>query len=257
MQSPQPYRATAAITLAAFVGIASILDSTLKADGPAANLDLIQRIVAQCGKGGATLRAVRELRAGTKNGKHLGWMQVETVTSPAGAFTWTVLDEGGSERTRNKVLRELLNAEAESIRTGRDDAALTRANYDFGESTPTRSGQLELRLIPRREDPRLVDGTLTVNADGSPLLLQGRLAKSPSFWVKSVTVVKRFSTIDGLTLPTTVESLAELKMFGQASFTMNYRYSEVNGRPVTHAMAELPRFGPSAELLALHTAGAQ
>ena len=41
-------------------------------------------------------------------------MQVETVTSSTGQFAWTVLDEGGSERTRNKVFRELLDAEAQA-----------------------------------------------------------------------------------------------------------------------------------------------
>ena len=69
--------------------------------------------------------------------------------------------------------------------------------------------------------------------------------------------MKRFAKFDGVTLPTTVESLADLKMFGQASLTMRYRYSEVNGHSVTHAMAALPRFGPSAEILALHAAVAQ
>jgi hypothetical protein len=134
---------------------------------------------------------------------------------------------------------------------------VTRENYEFGAATRTGGGQLELKLTPRRQDPRLIDGTLTVGADGSPILLQGRLAKSPSFWVKSVTVVKRFAKFDGVTLPTTVESMADLKMFGQASFTMRYRYSEVNGRTVTQAVAELPRVGPSAELIALHNAVAQ
>jgi hypothetical protein len=256
MSAPQPYQVTAITTVVALVGIAGALDVTLKADGESASVDLIQRIVAHSTRG-VSLKAIRELRAGTRSGKHEGWMQVETVTSPGTGFSWKVIDEGGSERTRNKVLRELLEAEAQAVRTGSDEAALTSANYDFGPMTRTASDQLEVRLIPRREDPRLVEGTLTVSADGSPLLLQGRLAKSPSFWVKSVTVVKRFAKFDGVTLPATVESLAELKMFGQASFSMRYRYSEVNGRAVSQAVAELPQFAPSAELLALHTAVAR
>jgi hypothetical protein len=255
MPSSQPYRVTAA-TIASIVALIGLLEISIKAESETASVDLIQRIVANTTRSVA-LRAIRELRAGTRSGKHQGWMQVETVTSPAGAFTWTVLDEGGSERTRTKVFRELLEAEAESSRSGRDEAGLTSANYDFGPATRTPSGQLEVRLTPRRQDPRLIVGALTVAPDGSPIVLQGQLAKSPSFWVKSVSVVKRFEKFDGIPLPTTVESLADLKMFGQASFTMRYRYSEVNGRSVRHAVAELPQFGPSAELLALHTAVSQ
>ena len=86
---------------------------------------------------------------------------------------------------------------------------------------------------PRREDPTLIDGILTVSPDGYPLRLEGKLAKSPSFWVKSVTVVKHYSRFSGVALPTSIESLADLKMFGRATFTMRYRYSEVDGRTVS------------------------
>ena len=103
MSSPQPYRATAIMTVAILVGITGLLDIAVKADGEEASSDLIQRIVAQATRGSVALRAIRELRAGTQAGKHVGWMQVETVTSPTGGFTWTVLEEGGSERTRKKL----------------------------------------------------------------------------------------------------------------------------------------------------------
>src|SRR5262245_2301962 len=136
MPAPQAYRLTAATTVAVIVGIAVLLDIPLKADGDEASLDLIQRIIAQS-KSGVALRAIRDLRAGTRSGKHLGWMQVETVLSPTGGFSWTVLDEGGSERTRTKVFRELLDAETEAVRSRRDDAAITADNYTFGPATRT------------------------------------------------------------------------------------------------------------------------
>ena len=49
-------------------------------------------------------------------GSHRGWMDVEASVSPSGAFSWNVLGEGGSERTREKVFRAVLAAEAEAIR---------------------------------------------------------------------------------------------------------------------------------------------
>lgn len=111
---------------------------------------------------------------------------------------------------------------------------------------------MRLRLKPRRSDPTLIDGTLTVNADGQPLILEGRLAKSPSIWVRSVTVVKRFARIGGVSLPVVVESLADVRMVGKSTFSMRYSYSAVNGRSVGHTASSAPAFKPSPQLLALH-----
>jgi hypothetical protein len=119
---------------------------------------------------------------------------------------------------------------------------------------PSGSNQTQIRVKPRRADCRLIDGVLTVSPEGYPVTLEGKLAKSPSFWVKSVTVVNRYGRLAGVVLPTAIESLAELKIVGQSTFTMRYRYSEVNGRSVSHAVANLPTFGPSPELTALHSA---
>lgn len=193
----------------------------------------IARVVAHTHRSDVTLRATRALRAGTASGKHQGWMEVQTVATPAGGFSWSVLDEGGSERTRTRVLRQLLEAEAQAWRAGtRDAAALTPANYVFTFASRTSDGRIVLRLQPRRRDARLVDGTLTVREDGSPVRLEGWLAKSPSFWVKRVHVVKRFTRLAGLTVPTSVESVADVKLVGQATLSMEYRYQEINGRPI-------------------------
>jgi hypothetical protein len=47
-----------------------------------------------------------------------------------------------------------------------------------------------------------------------------------------VHVVKRFARIGGLTVPTAVESTADVRLVGQSVFSMQYRYQEINGRPV-------------------------
>lgn len=217
---------------------------------------LIQRVVTQSTRSGIAIKALRELRAGTVNGKHQGWMTVQTTLSPEGAFAWDVLEEGGSTRTREKVFRSLLRTEAEAWSAeSHRRAALTPANYEFVPLERTASGQVTFRVIPRREDSALIDGTLTVSADGYPLRLEGKMAKSPSFWVKSVTVVKRYGRFAGIALPTTIESLAELKLFGRSSFTMRYRYLEVDGHSVSHALTQAPLRGPSPEILALHASG--
>jgi hypothetical protein len=150
------------------------------------------------------------------------------------------------------VFKAVLEAEAAAWRDGaRDGAALSLDNYEF-ISLGSSGGNTRLQLKPRRADSRLVNGTLTVSGDGHPLLLEGRLAKSPSFWVRSVTIVKRYARVGGVSLPVVVESLADVKMFGKSSFAMRYDYSAVNGRVVGHTASAAPAFGPSRQILALH-----
>jgi hypothetical protein len=116
---------------------------------------------------------------------------------------------------------------------------LTPANYEFTPLPQEGNEPVRIKLTPRRKDPKLIDGTLTVSADGYPIRLEGRMAQSPSFWVKSVRVLKRYGRFAGVALPTTVESTADLKLFGESKFTMRYQYSEVNGRAISHSMASV------------------
>jgi hypothetical protein len=209
---------------------------------------LIQRVIAETTRSGIAVRATRHLEAGTVSGKHRGWMDVETSVAADGSFAFNVIEEGGSERTREKVFRAVLEAESIAWRAGsRDAAALSLANYEFIPISQTK-----LQLKPRRADSKLVDGVLTVNSDGHPVMLEGRLAKSPSFWVRSVTIMKRYTRVGGVSLPVVIESLADVKMFGKSSFSMRYHYSAVNGRSVGHTASSAPAFGPSPQLLALH-----
>lgn len=218
--------------------------------------DLLRRVINQTTRSGIAARAIRQLQAGTVSGKHQASMKVETTLASSGAFSWNVIEEEGSERTRDKVFRAVLDAEAEQWRGGANDrAALSPANYVFTPQGQSASGLTVIRVTPKRAEPTLIDGTLTVDAEGYPVVLQGRMAKSPSFWVKSVTVVKRYGRFSGVALPVVIESLADIKMFGKSSFTMRYTYREVNGRSVSHAAAAAsPSFGPSPEILAVYAA---
>jgi hypothetical protein len=239
-------------TTAIFVALLQTL--TPHASEPMLGDEFLQRVVAEVTRPNVTLKAIRELRAGTLSGKHQGWMNVETIIDASNGFNWRVIDEGGSERTRKQVLQKMMRVEAEAAQRGSEDAAaLTPANYSFHRLPSTRPGQFDIALEPRREDPRLIVGTLTVRSNGTPIRLEGRLAKSPSFWVKSVTVVKRYESIGGVSLPTTLESIADVKFVGQSSISMQYRYREVNGHAIAASLHTTPElsFSPSREILAL------
>ena len=62
--------------------------------------------------------------------------------------------------------------------------------------------------------------------------LQGRLAKSPSFWVKTVDIVRTYKRIDGAVVPVALHTKAEVRFLGEATLRMTYVYSEIDGRPL-------------------------
>jgi hypothetical protein len=62
--------------------------------------------------------------------------------------------------------------------------------------------------------------------------LEGRLARSPSFWVKDVDIVRTYERVAGIIVPVALESKAQVRFLGEASLRMTYVYSEIEGRPL-------------------------
>ena len=75
-----------------------------------------------------------------------------------------------------------------------------------------------------------MSGMMALNTtDGGLVRLQGRLAKSPSFWIKNVDIVRTYERIGGSVVPVALESKAQVRFLGEATLHMIYVYSEVNG----------------------------
>jgi hypothetical protein len=88
-------------------------------------------------------------------------------------------------------------------------------------------------LSPKRKERVLVSGAMFLRpVDGELVRVQGRLAKSPSFWVKTVDIVRTYDRIGGAVMPVSLETTAQVRMFGTATLRMTYQYSEIDGRPV-------------------------
>ena len=92
---------------------------------------------------------------------------------------------------------------------------------------------MNVAVEPRRKERALVNGTMFLRPDSGVLVrLQGRLAKSPSFWVKSVDIVRSYADIDGVVLPVALDSHAQVRLLGAATFRMTYQYQEIDGRRI-------------------------
>jgi hypothetical protein len=177
-------------------------------------------------------RATRRLEA--ENGKRRGWLEAVTEYSPEAGLSYHVTDEGGSGYIRSKVLRGVLEGEQEAIARGElTRSALDPANYTFAAQGVDEAGLANVLLSPRRKERTLVFGKMFLQPDDGRLVrLEGQLAKSPSFWIKNVEIVRVYERIAGAVVPVELASNAQLRLLGAATLRMTYIYSHIDGQPV-------------------------
>jgi hypothetical protein len=188
-------------------------------------------------------RAFRRLEAGNPATAKHGWLEVWTEHQPGQGMTYTVLREGGYEYVRHKILRKLLNSEQELIAGGKPlRAPIVPRNYTVEDGGVTDGGLLRLLLHPARKSDGLIRGAAFLEPEsGGIVRMEGRLTKSPSFWVRDVDVVWKFAPLGGELMPTELSSNARVLFYGRQPFKMTYQYEQVDGRMINSALrASLP-----------------
>jgi hypothetical protein len=79
----------------------------------------------------------------------------------------------------------------------------------------------------------LIDGALFIEADSADLVrLEGELSKRPSFWTRRVRVVREYNRVGGVHVPVSMSSTADVLIVGASTFSMTYRYAEINGKQI-------------------------
>lgn len=211
----------------------------LQANAPDAADESIRQFLAQDDTQ-PPYRATRRLEA--VNGSRSGWLEAITEYAPQSGFRYEITAEGGSGYIRSKVLRALLEGERDVI-TQRETArsSLARANYVFQGDGIDAEGLANVLLSPRRRERVLIAGRMFLEpSDGRLVRLQGQLAKSPSFWVKDVEIVRSYEQIDGAVMPVALQSNAQVRFLGLATLRMTYTYSHIDGRPVQAGSPQAP-----------------
>jgi len=211
--------------------LATAFVSTLRATVPDAAEEPIKQFLAQ-DDAQRPYRAVRRLEA--ENGGRKGWLEASTEYSRELGFRYQITGEGGSGIIRSKILTAMLDGERDVIARGETArSSLAPSNYRFQPNGIDADGLANVLLSPRRKERVLVSGMMALNpSDGALVRLQGRLAKSPSFWIRNVDIVRTYARIDGTVVPVALETKAQVRFLGEATLHMTYVYSTINGRPV-------------------------
>src|SRR5262245_36965161 len=121
-------------------------------------------------------------------------MLVRVMVGPDGAKQFTVVEESGSGTIRKHVFHKMLDEEAAASNPKlRGQSHIGPKNYSFrsaGVDTVNGRRAYVIELTPNKETKYLVAGKIWVDADEFAMLrVEGKPAKNPSFWTKSVNFV--------------------------------------------------------------------
>jgi hypothetical protein len=180
-------------------------------------------------------RAFRRMEGGLIDSDRRGWIEAWTEYTPGRGFTYEVVREGGSEYVRDKILRGMLVSEQKLIASGkRLHASLESMNYLFEDGGMADGGLQRVLLKPAKKSDGILNGSVLVDPEsGLVTRIEGRLVKSPSFWLRDVDVTYTYAHVGDRVVPVEMTSTGRVRMFGRSNFRMVYDYESIDGRPTT------------------------
>ena len=212
------------------VTMATVFVMAEPAPTPSALEPALNRFLARADEPLVTYRGTRHLEGRNERYNVSGWMEIAAELTADG-FHYRVIDEGGSDLIRGRVFRSMLENEEQIFANGdMARSSITSTNYELTTAEVSEPGLVKLFARPKRKDVTLIDGAVYItDTDADLVRVEGRLAKSPSFWTRRVDVVKHYARVGGLRVPIRVESTAQVRFAGTSTMTMTYDYDMING----------------------------
>jgi hypothetical protein len=212
---------TTGASIALFCGLAVAQGTTHSGTMP---LNLIVEGLEKTQATQLSYHVIREYRLfGTNDSKANSDVVAEVNFKPPARTDYRIQKASGSNRGQ-QVVRAVLDHEVEAMSTGNQARiALNRNNYDFtyiGETVLDGQPCYLLRLKPKRKEKELISGEAWVDKH-SFLVRQvaGEVAKIPSWWLRSVHVKLVFAELEGTWLQTSMEAVADVRIFGPHTLT--------------------------------------
>jgi hypothetical protein len=201
---------------------------------PSGQAAIVQKFLAAEGQTLTSYKAVRRLTASTRGGRMQASLEALTTLDPVNGFRYEILSEEGSGLIRRRVLVAALETEQQAFFSSESSGArLNAANYDFLGVSVASQNLYRIDIRPRRKHQMLIDGAVFVDGESADLVrMEGELSKRPSFWTRRVRIVREYGRIDGVHVPIAMQSTADVLVVGSSTFSMTYRYLEINGHPV-------------------------
>jgi hypothetical protein len=154
-------------------------------------------------------------------------MHVRVQSDVDGTKHFAIVDEEGWKAASNHVFRKMLESEAETSHPQISPRTrMASDNYEFHmvgiEPIEGRSAYA-IDIVPKRHEERLFQGRIWIDTEDYALVrAEGKPAKSPSFWVRSVHFVHTYQKTGSFWFPVVTESVSEVRILGATKVTINY-----------------------------------
>lgn len=146
---------------------------------------------------------------------------------PDGSKHFEVVSEQGWKSANKRVLRKMLESETETSRpTVRPKTLLTPENYSFSllqRDVVEGRATYVIAVVPKREDKYLFEGRIWVDGlDYAVVRCEGKPARNPSFWTRSIHFVHQYQKTSEFWFPHTTESVTDARIFGKTDVAIHY-----------------------------------
>ena len=154
-------------------------------------------------------------------------MLVQVQGDKDGTKHLEVVSEDGWKAAHKHVLHKMLESETETSRPAkRARAKLNSENYEFSLiGTELAAGRTAyvLEVRPKRSEKYLFDGRIWVDAEDYALVrAEGKPARKPSFWTKSIHFVQVYQKCGPVWFPLSTQSATEAHLFGTTDVSIEY-----------------------------------
>jgi hypothetical protein len=169
-------------------------------------------------------------------------MVVHLTVNPDGIKKFAIVDESGSGTVRKHVFHKILEEEsAASNPKLRGQSQISPENYWFenaGVELVNGRRAYVIDLKPRKESKYLIAGRIWVDAeDYAVMRVEGKPAKNPSFWTKSVHFVHEYKKSGHFWFPVSNRSETDARIFGRADLVIEYFDYAVNSSALSASAA--------------------
>ena len=180
------------------------------------------------------LSGIRNYKVENDKGEIVAEEAVVMEYRAPGTETFTSSSEKGSGFVLHHVFQRLMKDEKKRIRVNKDpDSLITPENYTLEMVGTERIGGSNcsvIHAVPKHSQTDLFEGKIWIDTEDFAIVkITGRLAKSPSFWIKRVDFVRDYQKIDGFWLLSEEDAVSTIKLFGKERLTVDYQSYAVNG----------------------------
>jgi hypothetical protein len=144
-----------------------------------------------------------------------------------GSKEFQTVSATGWGTARNHVFPKLLESESEaSLPEVRDRSRITPENYSFemvARDYINGRPAYVIAIAPKTPNKYLVQGRIWVDVDEYAIVrIEGKPAKSPSFWIKSVQFVHTYQKSGLFWFPVSDRSVTDVRILGATEVTIEY-----------------------------------